>query len=257
MPGDSVAVYDPVNRRFSVLSPELRHQRVVESRPGSPLAAFTCLGDGRIVTVWVSATDARRMQLSVEIIGPDPRTRQSIAELDGGPWTGLARPSASVFSVGDLIYVAPAIQSEIIELDDSGSVLRVLRTADALVETRPADLDASLERMLPLGASRASRDAMRARLQRNGVPLHWPAHGRVFAGDRGEVWIEDYGMPQATASLWTRLDSTWTITGRLSVPRQDANGRVDVLGFSRGLVLLWERDSDGFSRIVGRGMLER
>src|SRR5690606_27508033 len=134
---------------------ELRHQRVLESRTDAPLAAFACLRDGRIVALWVGVTDARRMLLSVEILGQERGARRTIAELDGGPWTGVARPSASVIASGGGILVASAVRSEVIELSDAGAVLRVLRTADSLSETRPNEIEALIEHRLPLRASAA------------------------------------------------------------------------------------------------------
>lgn len=252
--GDSVALYDSGNRRFSVLSPDLRHQRVIEASP-SPMLGFSCLRDGRIVALLLSFSAARRIELTVELISPEGRGRRQVAVLDGGAVTAVGSPRASVYAIGNRIFVAPAAKSEILELNDEGAVLRTLRTADPLVTARPAELEAMIERMLPLPTSGVDREATRARLKARGFPTHWPSYAQVLSGENGEVWIEDYPAPNATASVWTRLDANWRITGRVSIPQQDANGRVRVLGFFGDLVLLWERDGDGFTRVVGRRLL--
>lgn len=247
---DSIVVYDGSLRRFSLLAPDLKFHRTIETDRSASLVAFSCLNRGQIVVANSSASANRRLALEVSLLGAGPTGSSAIARFDGGLASAVARPVPSIVAWGEHIYVAAGVTNEIRDLTRSGVVRRIIRMPDEPAQISARSIDLLVERLMPLNASTTMRDNAVSRIRSAPLPTHWPAHGRMLSGDDGSIWIEDFRTPEDSSGFWTEYDADWKLVGRARIPVLSQRRRLDVLAFSRGHVLVWERTAEGESRIV-------
>ena len=74
----------------------------------------------------------------------------------------------------------------------------------------------------------------------------WPFYRRVLTDDVGRWWVQDYPRDYVTApAVWTAIDSTGKLLGRLTIPKPKGAADISVSAFTANGVFVKRRDADG------------
>lgn len=259
LPGDSLAIYDPRNRRVTVLSERLAFGRVVrvdENVYNESLA--DALADGRLVTLARSGpAEDGVASLSLWLVGPGDPPAESVARFPGFETDGRSWPIygwRTVAAAGeDRIFVGTGREHEVEEhglVDGGGLALRrLIRWAGPDRTVTEADREAYFRgyvertRTPPEGEA-----ALRQALRDVPVAGEKPTYVDLMVDAVGNLWVMDYDFPWRMIPEETR----WTVfgpEGRM-VARATLPARFRAYEIGEDRVLGQRFDADGVQHVT-------
>ncbi len=233
--GDSVAVWDDVDARLTVLTPGGEVARVVPFVSGddAPPHALGVFPDGTLLAQTpriLAARSLRSGQLLADTarivrLDPDSGSATPLGRVPGPTWiwTGHAMVPMG-FTINADFAVAG---DDVMAVAGPAFRVRVLRDG-ALVASfgvarkpRPVtDADRKAYRDFAAGflPDSIQRREYLAALDRTGTPDRLPAYDRVLVADDGNVWAEVYAPDPAGARTWEVYAPKGAALGSVAVP---------------------------------------
>ena len=246
LPGDSMIVYDFMQRRITVFAPDGGHVRDrnlltggepvlpivigplgadayltrVSSRPFGPPTDLP-LGELRDSIILVRVADNGEVWDTLFTV-PGQVTYVQNVEFGGRnvrmPMPLHFGPNTTITLHEGVITVGHGSTYELREFDLDGSLLRLVRKRQARVPVTPADLDSVMARLdaqlaeanLPSGFA----DAQRQRP----VADSMPAYRGVTHDPDGNLWVEEYRRPGDEVSQWSVFERTGRFLGVVRGP---------------------------------------
>ena len=226
--GDSVIIYDPNNRRFSIFSLDAQF-----GRSFAPEQQFFSvagrLADGSYIlppTLVFSTSDGPRNGLvrdsttviRVSATGDAPDTLLVLiggetyiqTQSSGGQVTSMwvrTAPFAhnTTIAVGDSIfYTATGDRYEISGWAPDGRLVRLIRRNIHPAAVAQADIDRYKQEQMETARDDNARRDLEKALAEMPYPERMPAHGPIRMDNDGNLWVQDY-------SPWTREPTRWTV----------------------------------------------
>lgn len=241
LPDDSIAVWDIMQSRLSILSPDARFVRSVTVDPiegqTRPMMAGV-FEDGSLFAVpgfsftFTPGTKTTRdtsvyIRLGldgavVDTIGHFLDNEQATVAGEGGAFRTTPPFGRSTYKAvhGDAVYVADNEHYEVAVHGVDGVLRRLIRKTHEPLPVTAADLSAARERMLE-GESDENFRKMRERIF-DEIPLHktMPAFSNLVVDSEGNIWIQEYRRPGDDEPRWTVFDPSGQMLGTLTLPAQ-------------------------------------
>ena len=240
--GDSVIIYDPNNRRFSIFSLDATF-----GRSFAPEQQFFGVGgrlaDGSFVlapTMVFSSSDGPRNGLvrdsvritRVSATGSSPDTLVAMlggetfiqTQSSGGRVTSMWVRSApfahsTTLAVGDSIfYTATGDRYEISGWSPEGSLVRLIRRPIEPRAVTQADIDRYKQQQLENASSDNDRRELERTLGEMPYPGRMPAHGPIRLDDDGNLWVTEYSPWTTEPTRWTVFDREGRAIGSVTLP---------------------------------------
>ena len=240
--GDSVIIYDPNNRRFSIFSLDAQF-----GRSFAPEEQFFGvagrLADGSFVlppTLVFSTSDGPRNGLvrdsarviRVSATGASPDTLLVViggetyiqTSSSGGQVTSMwvrTAPFAhnTTIAVGDSIfYTATSDRYEISGWAPDGRLVRLIRRDIQPGAVSQADIDRYKQQQLDNTRSDNDRRELEKALAEMPYPDRMPAHGPIRMDDDGNLWVQDYSPWTTEPTRWTVFDEEGRAIGTVTLP---------------------------------------
>lgn len=246
LPGDSVLVYDFMQRRVTVVAPDAQHVRdrnlLTGGQPVLP------------VVVGYLGGDAYLARISSRPFGPPTdlplgEMRDSIIVLritdDGAVWDTLLTlpgqvlhvqnvefggqsvrmpnpphfgPQTSIELSGGAIVVGYATAYELQMFGLDGAVRRIIRKSHTRIPVTDADVDSVMARLeSQLAGANLPSGFLNVQRQRP-VADSMPAYQRVTADTDGNVWVEEYRRPGDEVRRWSVFDGGGRYLGIVNGP---------------------------------------
>lgn len=252
--GDTLLIADGSLSRLSVLAPNGTFVRTAQSDDARAVGHYGCLSDGSVVAV--RTIERRGPKAVVEVVRFDAQGKRLnivLRDPDAEASDIAVGKGLSVIGRGMSVYVSDGREIRMFRRD--GSLLRLFRTSDPVESITDAEYERELGFVFPARAAssaqrRSSIERALARERRSA----WPLFDRIIPDDEGRVWVQHFRRLSEVAAagpfsrdVWTAFDSLGRLDARLELPppvRRDRPPPV-VVAFSRGGVLLKERDDDG------------
>lgn len=247
--GDSLLVFDVVNRRISIIDATGRHVRDWSTAQGgrimrvaAALPDGTLLAFNSVATAPERTVEYRRDTISYEIRRGDapmriPRryasteSRLEVQESGGntiafGIMTLPFSRGVAAVTAGDTFVIGSNDTYELHVYDAAGSLRTLLRRTDVLPAPVTAELvqqrfDANRQQRLNRGETVADDEAA---ARRQALAFHRvesvPAYATVAGTTGGGLWIMDFSPPAATAAeaTWSTYDSEARLVGGIRLP---------------------------------------
>ena len=240
--GDSVIIYDPNNRRFSIFSLDATF-----GRSFAPEEQFFGVGgrlaDGSYVlapTMVFSSSDGPRNGLvrdSVRVIrvsatGGSPDTLVAMlggetfiqTQSSGGRVRSMWVRSApfahsTTLAVGDSVfYTATGDRYEISAWRPDGTLERLIRRAVEPATVTQADIDRYKQQQLESARDDDDRRQLERTLAEMPYPDRMPAHGPIRLDDDGNLWVTEYSPWTTEPTRWTVFDRDGRAIGTVTLP---------------------------------------
>ncbi len=262
LPGDSLLVYDFMQRRVSIVAPNAEHVRDrnlltggqpvlpvvigylgadaylarISSRPFGPPTDLP-LGEMRDSIILLRITDNGAAWDTVLTV-PGQILHVQNVEFGGRsvrlPMPPHYGPTTAIGVVDDRITVGHATSYEVKEYGLDGTLQRILRTQQARLPVTPADVDSALARLrAQIGEANLPSGFVDAQMSRP-VADSMPAYTSNFTHDPdGNLWIGEFRRPGDDVPRWSVFDRDGQLLGVVSGPagfRLADVGRDYVLG---------------------------
>lgn len=283
--GDSLVTFDILTRRWQVFGPDLAfaRQQVVEWEigPGRPLPPQPqgVFADGTILARQgtrpefpfegtageVRQDSVRLVRLAldgteVDSLGVWPSGQTFGVELTFGGNSMLVpsqvplAPMIGVAVAGTRAYIGAGQRWEIVVLDGTGQVERIVRREVPALPVEAALRDSAREAILDVlsglrGLPPQLDSAMREAVRNSPFPDHQPAHGRLLVDEEGFIWVEGAaglvpGSTQPGSGTWSVLSPEGIYQGDVAMPEG-----LGVLAIGRDWVVGSWRDADDVGRL--------
>jgi hypothetical protein len=250
LPGDSLAVYDYMARRITILDAELNVGRTVT--PVAVQGARGMVGHDAIIAAAPAAPPRDREGLHptpMVVLRVEPASgRQDTVVVAGGrqeyQWLAgervLSTPvpfttHAQLAVAGDRVYVADGTSPGYHIYDAAGRLLRVVRLAVEPVPVTQQEFDAALRRI-----GDAAEPPLRARARdvagRLPRPAVRPFFDAISVSDDGAVWLRHFEpQPDAEYRTWSVFDEQGRRIAEFAAP---AALRIRIVGRDHVIVHL-------------------
>ena len=230
---DSLAVWDPWERRLSVLD-HFGHPGRVSTLPAWDISGTIVKfrSDGRVVLRMLLFSSPPGAELHTSpaqyllvdsragIVDTLAQVPHSVWERIGEGWAmqhfgawGVDAGTPNGFWAGD------ARTEEVRQYDDDGRLLRIIRWSGADRSINDQHVQALLEERLKK-AHAAGHARIRSDFVRHSTAEQFPAYREMVGSSNGQVWIEDYPPPGDEHPItWTAFDSTGAVAAVMDMPR--------------------------------------
>lgn len=248
--GDTLILSDSHNRRLSVLDSQGRVVRTILQGDNGAAPFSFCLDDGTFVLERrIGAPDAPQNRITR--LRSDGSMVNVVGTFDAGGFDMVTMASKALVAFGDALYYGDPFRSEIREYDTSGSLRRVVRTADEGERITDAEAEERMAMTIPRNVTGDARAARMDRLRSLPRASHWPVFRGVEVGSDGTIWVQDYQRALRSPDAWTAIDTAGQLIGKLILPQGlPSVPRPQVLGFGRDYVMLRWFDRDGATSLV-------
>jgi hypothetical protein len=262
LPGDSLLVYDFMQRRVSIVAPDAQHVRdrnlLTGGQPVLPLVVGYLGDDAYLARIssrpFGPPTDLPLGELRDSIIllriADDGATWDTVLTVPGQilhvqnvefggrsvriPMPAHFGPTTAISLSGGGIVVGHATAYEIKEFGRDGGLRRILRKQQARLPVTPADVDSALARLrAQIGDANLPSGFVDAQMNRP-VADSMPAYVSNFTYDLdGNLWIEEFRRPGDDVPQWSVFNPAGHLLGVVTGPpglRLTDVGRDYVLG---------------------------
>jgi hypothetical protein len=266
LPGDSIAVFDPVERRLSILSPNGEYRRSFTLQApfdgGGSATHMVALSDG---TLLVGFSEVRTMAPQPQAVtigqrffrysttgGLQPGDPIRLSESDhfvqvttpqmGGVayWDLAFGRVMTVRAYGPSILVGDGTDWIIEERDAHGRLIRRHHVTRSVTAVTSRDRDAYRARELA-GGGGAIAERMVAEMP---YPRTKPAYRRCEVDGAGRIWLEVYPELDQPGNVWMRLDPRSRTAVAVQLPV-----RFRVMAFTSAAVYGVWRDADDVEHV--------
>lgn len=269
LPGDSLAVWDPLLRRLSVFAPDGAYVRSVA--PAGPEgffpAVFGAFSDGSVLMstgmesasapsssgAWRDTMVLLRISRTGQVmdtIGRIPGSSRYAAAAPDGVQSTHSVPFGPITSIavhGDEVYVATGERYEISVRESRGRLRKLIRNEVAPVAVTRRERESYVANLLQAGGSPQEQRERRAIVERAPFPRTMAPVESVRVDEAGNLWIRETQTPDT----WDRY-SRWSVfdpEGR-RVAGVEAPGRFSPAQIGRDWVLGRRTDADGTERVL-------
>jgi len=208
-----------------------------------------CLGDGTFVLTQSENVGAGQYRITrlqtdgsvVNVLGTFPRPAFDMVTMVG----------PAVAASGDGLYYGNPFTGEIRVYDPSGTLRRIVRTADQGDSITSEEAELRMARTIPRNVTPAEHKERMDRMRSRPYARTWPVFFDLVAGPDGTIWVQDYPRTPEMPDAWTAIDSTGRIIGRLVFPATPERAiRSNVLSFGSDYVMLRRFHADRSSSIA-------
>jgi len=240
-PSGGVWAYDFSLRRIAWISPEGRIVGLT-SLPSEPpvLNAVGALPDGTFILkqLWgysavAGARDPglRRDPVALVKFGREATVADTLALYPGREVYLFEEDGRGVMSTPpfarnatatirkDRVVVGTQEVFSLQEVDEDGSLRRIVRIPDAVSPVGDADLEAYIQGRLAT-APPDRHPSIRRALEEMPRPETLPAYGGILGDRAGNLWVESWAMAPETADRWTVFDEAGRWLGQVILPER-------------------------------------
>jgi hypothetical protein len=248
--GDTIVLNDSHNRRLSILDGSGRILRTIPQGDNGSAPFDFCLDDGSFV-LQRSIGELGARQHRVTRLRTDGSVVSLVGTFDANGFDMVTMVAPTLAASGDGLYHGDPFASEIREYDSSGSLRRVIRTADKGDRITDAEAEKRMAMTIPRNVTAAERTARMERLRARPYARTWPVFRHLTIGSDGTIWVQDFNKTYPSPDGWTAIDSTGRIVGRLVIPAvPERTIRPEVQSFGRDYVMLRRFDADGATSLA-------
>lgn len=248
--GDTLILSDSHNRRLSVLDSHGQVVRtILQGDNGSAPFSF-CLDDGTVVLERrIGTPDSRQNRITR--LRSDGSMVNVVGTFDASGFDMVTMVTRTLVASGNALYYGDPFRSEIRVYDTSGSLRRVIRTADHGERITDAEAEERMAMTIPRNVTGNERTARMDRLRSLPRASNWPVFREVEVDSDGTIWVQDYQRSSRSPDAWTAIDSAGRIVGKLALPQGvPGRPRPSVQSFGRDYVMLRQFDADGATSLV-------
>ena len=168
-----------------------------------------------------------------------------LGEFDGQPFDMVTGTSVAVAAEGGNLVYGDSFSGEVSVYNAAGKLLRIFRLTDPRQRLTDADVEARLARTIPTNVTGTARTERLARLRSLPHSDTWPLYFGLQLSREGVVWLHDFNREDASANVWTGIDSTGQVIGRLELSKVPPRTRRPVVHeFGANYVMLRRFDAD-------------
>lgn len=209
-----------------------------------------CLDDGTFVLEQVMGEVAS---------GPNRITRlrtdgtivNEVGTFPRPPFDLVTMVTPTVVASGNAVYYAEPFTGEVRVFNSSGTLRRIVRTADRGDSITVEDAEQRMSNTIPRNVTPAEYKERMDRMRARPYARNWPVLLRMEVGSDGTIWVQDFYKAPRTADAWTAIDSTGRIVGRLVIPPAQENMiRLDVISFGRDNVMVRRFDANRLTSLA-------
>ena len=247
--GDTLIVYDSHNRRLSVLDGSGRFLRTILQGDNGSASPDFCFDDGTFLLERMDQLGELRRKRVTRL-----RTDGTIRNVVGTfplLFDVISMTPTAITASGNALYYGNPFTSEIRVHDSSGTLRRIIRTADKGDRITDAMAEQRMAWTIPGNVTGAARTKQMERLRSlPRVGNTWPVFYRFIVGSDGTIWVQDYD-PTTLPNAWTAIDSTGRIAGRLIFPAVPGRTMApEVHSFGRDHVIVRRFDAEMASSLA-------
>ena len=248
--GDTIILNDSHNRRLSVLDGSGRILRTILRGDNGSAPFDFCLDDGSLV-LQRSIGELGARQYRLTRLRTDGSIVNLVGTFDANGFDMVTMVAPTIAASGDALYYGDPFASEIRIYDLSGSLRRVIRTADQGDRITDAEAEKRMAMTIPRNVTAAERTARMERMRARPHARTWPVFRQLTVGADGTIWVQDFNKTYPSPDGWTAIDSTGRIVGRLVIPAVPERAiRLEVQSFGRDYVMLRRFDADGATSLA-------
>jgi hypothetical protein len=235
--GDTLIVDDSHNRRLSVMDGDGRVVRSIIRENSNPPFSF-CLDDGTFILLQ-SIGDMNARQYRITRLHNNGSIVNVVGTVDLPALDFVTMVSPTFAASGNAVYQADPFKSEIREYDSSGTLRRVVRTADKGDSITNAEAEERMAMTIPRDVTEPERTNRMERMRARPRASHWPVLRDLQIDPDGTIWIQDFSKDLRSPDGWTAIDSAGRMVGRLLIPAAaEGTIRSQVISFGRDYVML-------------------
>lgn len=247
--GDTLLLNDSHNRRISVLDGSGRILRTILQGDNGTAGSDACLDDGTFV-LERRIGELTERQNRITRLRTDGTIVNVLGTFSTPPFDMITMVGSSTVAWGNSLYDGDPFTSQIRVHDALGTLRRIIRTADRGDRITDSEAEQRMAMTIPTNVTAAERksrmDMMRARPHASA----WPVFFTIKLAADGTIWVLDYKRKYPSPDVWTAIDSTGRILGRLQFPPvPERTISPQVLSFGRDYVMLRRFDPDGATSI--------
>lgn len=159
--------------------------------------------------------------------------------------------STTAVASGNGVYYGDPFTGEIRVYNASGTLRRIVRTADRGDSITVEEAEQRMSNTIPRNVTPAEYKERMDRMRARPYARNWPVLLQMEVGSDGTIWVQDFHKTLRTADAWTAIDSTGRIVGRLLFPPVPENTiGPQVLGFGRDHVMVRRFDANRLTSIA-------
>ena len=205
-----------------------------------------CLDDGTFVleAMGEAASDGHR----VTRLRLDGSTANVIGTFPKPAFDFVTMISPTVVASGDGVYYGDPFTGEIRVYDSSGTLRRIVRTADRGDSITREEAEQQMAKTIPTNVPPDQHKARMDRMRAMPYARNWPVFRSLEVGSDGTIWVQDYRKTLAN-DAWTAIDTTGRIVGRLefpAVPEGRMKPYVQSFGVDYVLMRRWDENRASF-----------
>lgn len=248
--GDTLILNDSRNRRMSVLDGSGRILRTILQGDNGSAPFNFCLDDGTFILQQLTGAVGGPRQNRVTRLRTDGTIVNVVGTFES-LFDMVTMATASITASGNALHYGNPFTSEIREIDASGRLRRIIRTADQGDRITDAEAEQQMAMTIPTNVTAAERTARMDRMRALPRSRTWPVFRKFEVGSDGSIWVQDYNTTRRSPDAWTAIDSTGRIVGRLVFPPVPERARgPEVHSFGRDYIMLRRSDADGASSLA-------
>ena len=249
---DTLVIGDRNARRVAVLTGDGSVVRTFLQDTLGSASFSSCLDDGTIVLGrLMSSAPGSPGTRRLTRVRLDGTVVNSIGEFDTGVFDLVTLGTPTVAAQGQSIYWADNRSSEVRVYSVTGTLERIVRSADVGDSITSEDVERRVRSTMPKNTPPAQVTARVDRMRSMPHASHWPTYHEILVDPRGRLWVQDYVKSLPSPDGWTQFDEQGRLVGRLVIPAPPEGQRaMHVIAFGTNEVLIRRTDDDGRAHLT-------
>jgi hypothetical protein len=215
--GDTVIVRDAQDYAFGVvdgMGRRVRSTSLAGAVQGN-IAPQACFSDGSVLVSYEALPDSNELRPPAHYVAmhTDGTTAYDFGVMPGTKYGKIIR-EVSFTALGDTLFAADGLASEVRVYSATGRLARIFRTDDPPASVTPTDI--------------ANGTAISMAFP-GVIPTTWPAYSHVLQDPTGRTWMQDDAHLRPRG--WTVFDAGGRMIGRFLLPDPPAGEHWQVVSF--------------------------
>jgi hypothetical protein len=246
LPGDSVAAWDPIQKRITILDPRGGVARMATTTgiPGMVPQVRGVLSDGSLVLTsgfntasMMGASGVRRDTATYLRVGRDGSVRDTLGRFPGMEnYVGMSKQGANTtFTMqqvpfgrqavaagsGERLYVGTGESGyEVRVYRADGALERIVRRAHEPLPVTPEDIAEYKRTLVTYGLDANARRERDRALDEVPYPATMPPYVDMLVDAGGSLWVEDARRPADRQPRWTVFDADGKVVATVRLPER-------------------------------------
>lgn len=221
--GDTLVIADGTLSRYTIMTVDGQIVTAFQRDEARWAPNYACFDDGTFLAILrvaeaplVDRTEAQILRANGRAISTRVRPIRVASSRDN-----VTQPIVSVIASGAQVYFGDGLESEHRVFDRTGTLTRVVPSADAKSPVSQTEVEEQLDSSIPRTASASERSRILTRLRSFQSRSTWPTFAFLFPDPSGRMWMQSYRRlsksPFATES-WAAFNADGRLEGRLLMP---------------------------------------